>query len=177
MASRGKRKRKNRPRNRTRGAVKFVKLNRVEVKAINHLHELLVKSQPSLQPSRMLDDAKLVQIAHLSVAGSGPEEIAVKLGYSRRRLLAQFRKIRKQWAQIFFLRKKIEESDLNYREREILKLRCGLADGYSYTLEEVGKIFSFSRERVRQIEVKAVRKLQDPQRARSFSRFIDGVPV
>ena len=53
-------------------------------------------------------------------------------------------------------------AELNYREREILRLRYGLADGYSYTLEEVGKIFSVTRERVRQIEAKAVRKLQHP---------------
>ena len=64
---------------------------------------------------------------------------------------------------------------LNYREREILKLRYGLADGYSYTLEEVGKIFSVTRERVRQIESKAVRKLQQPYRARSLASFLDGV--
>ena len=66
---------------------------------------------------------------------------------------------------------------LNYREREILKLRYGLADGYSYTLEEVGKIFSVTRERVRQIESKAVRKLQQPYRSRSLSSFLDGVEV
>ncbi len=64
---------------------------------------------------------------------------------------------------------------LNYREREILKLRYGLADGYSYTLEEVGKIFSVTRERVRQIESKAVRKLQQPYRSRSLASFLDGV--
>ena len=63
---------------------------------------------------------------------------------------------------------------LNYREREILRLRYGLADGYSYTLEEVGKIFSVTRERVRQIESKAVRKLQQPYRNRSLSSFLDG---
>ena len=51
---------------------------------------------------------------------------------------------------------------LDYREREILRLRYGLADGYAYTLEEVGKIFSVTRERVRQIESKAVRTLQHP---------------
>ncbi len=66
---------------------------------------------------------------------------------------------------------------LNYREREILKLRYGLADGYAYTLEEVGKIFSVTRERVRQIESKAVRKLQHPQRSRALSGFVDGVDL
>ena len=63
---------------------------------------------------------------------------------------------------------------LNYREREILKLRYGLADGYAYTLEEVGKIFQVTRERVRQIESKAVKKLQHPQRSKSLSSFVDG---
>jgi RNA polymerase primary sigma factor len=62
---------------------------------------------------------------------------------------------------------------LNYREREIIRLRYGLADGYAYTLEEVGKIFSVTRERVRQIEAKAVRKLQHPVRSRQLSGFVD----
>ncbi len=66
---------------------------------------------------------------------------------------------------------------LNYREREILRLRYGLADGYSYTLEEVGKIFSVTRERVRQIEAKAVRKLQHPVRARGLLGFMDEVEI
>jgi RNA polymerase primary sigma factor len=62
---------------------------------------------------------------------------------------------------------------LNYREREIIRLRYGLADGYTYTLEEVGKIFSVTRERVRQIEAKAVRKLQHPIRCRGLASFVD----
>ncbi|MCO8120285.1 sigma-70 family RNA polymerase sigma factor [Stieleria sp. TO1_6] len=66
---------------------------------------------------------------------------------------------------------------LNYREREILRLRYGLADGYTYTLEEVGRIFQVTRERVRQIESKAVRKLQQPYRSRSLASFLDGVDV
>jgi RNA polymerase primary sigma factor len=74
------------------------------------------------------------------------------------------------------LKRRIEEvmQSLNHREREILRLRYGLADGYAYTLEEVGKIFSVTRERVRQIESKAVRKLQQPYRSRSLLGFLDG---
>ena len=64
---------------------------------------------------------------------------------------------------------------LNHREREILRLRYGLTDGYSYTLEEVGKIFSVTRERVRQIESKAVRKLQQPYRSSGLRDFLDGL--
>jgi RNA polymerase primary sigma factor len=66
---------------------------------------------------------------------------------------------------------------LNYREREILKLRYGLADGYAYTLEEVGKIFQVTRERVRQIESKAVKKLQHPHRSKSLVSFVDGAEL
>ncbi|GAB6164616.1 sigma-70 family RNA polymerase sigma factor [Thermostilla marina] len=73
------------------------------------------------------------------------------------------------------LKRRISEalSELSYREREIIRLRYGLADGYAYTLEEVGKIFSVTRERVRQIEAKAVRKLQHPVRARKLAGFLD----
>ena len=62
---------------------------------------------------------------------------------------------------------------LSYREREIIKLRYGLGDGYSYTLEEVGHIFKVTRERIRQIEAKAVRKLQQPTRSQDLVGFLD----
>ncbi|MHC4443885.1 MAG: RNA polymerase sigma factor RpoD [Planctomycetota bacterium] len=73
------------------------------------------------------------------------------------------------------LRGRIEEvlKTLTYREREILKLRYGIGDGYTYTLEEVGKIFKVTRERVRQVEAKAIRKLQHPVRARKLEGFLD----
>jgi RNA polymerase primary sigma factor len=77
------------------------------------------------------------------------------------------------------LKHRIEEAmqSLNHREREILRLRYGLADGYAYTLEEVGRIFSVTRERVRQIESKAVRKLQQPYRSRSLVSFVEGLEM
>ncbi len=62
---------------------------------------------------------------------------------------------------------------LTYREREILKLRYGIGDGYTYTLEEVGRIFKVTRERVRQVEAKALRKLQHPVRARKLQGFVN----
>ena len=64
---------------------------------------------------------------------------------------------------------------LTYREREIIKLRYGLGDGYTYTLEEVGRIFKVTRERVRQIEAKAVRKLQHPVRSKQLKGFLDRI--
>ena len=72
------------------------------------------------------------------------------------------------------LRDKIENllKTLTYREREIIRLRYGLGDGYTYTLEEVGRIFKVTRERVRQIEAKAVRKLQHPIRSQHLEGFL-----
>ncbi len=75
------------------------------------------------------------------------------------------------------LRNKIEDllKTLTYREREIIRLRYGLGDGYTYTLEEVGRIFRVTRERVRQIEAKAVRKLQHPVRSQQLEGFVSGM--
>jgi RNA polymerase primary sigma factor len=77
------------------------------------------------------------------------------------------------------LKERINEvlNTLTFREREIIKLRYGIGDGYTYTLEEVGRIFRVTRERVRQIEAKAVRKLRHPVRARQLSSFLDGQQV
>ncbi len=73
------------------------------------------------------------------------------------------------------LKERIEQvlKSLTYREREIIKLRYGIGDGYTYTLEEVGKIFKVTRERVRQVEAKAIRKLQHPVRCRKLEGFMD----
>ena len=77
------------------------------------------------------------------------------------------------------LRDRIENvlKTLSFREREILKLRYGIGDGYTYTLEEVGRIFRVTRERVRQVEARAIRKLQHPVRARKVVGFLSHDPV
>ncbi|MBM79498.1 MAG: RNA polymerase subunit sigma-70 [Planctomycetaceae bacterium] len=64
---------------------------------------------------------------------------------------------------------------LTYREREIIRLRYGLGDGYSYTLEETGRIFKVTRERIRQIESKALKKLQHSTRAGHLRGFVDAM--
>lgn len=73
------------------------------------------------------------------------------------------------------LKEKINDilKSLTYREREIIKLRYGLGDGYSYTLEETGRIFKVTRERIRQIEAKALHKLQHHSRSKRLSGFLD----
>ena len=75
------------------------------------------------------------------------------------------------------LKDKIEHvlKSLTYREREIIRLRYGLGDGYSYTLEETGRIFKVTRERIRQIESKALRKLQHQTRSAHLRGFVDAI--
>ncbi len=73
------------------------------------------------------------------------------------------------------LREKIVDvlDSLTEREQRVLKLRFGLVDGYSRTLEEVGKQFKVTRERIRQIEAKALRKMRHPTRLRQLTGFFD----
>ena len=66
---------------------------------------------------------------------------------------------------------------LTEREREVLEQRFGLVDGYSRTLEEVGKQFQVTRERIRQIEAKALRKMRHPTRIRQLEGFIEAPPM
>jgi RNA polymerase primary sigma factor len=63
---------------------------------------------------------------------------------------------------------------LTVRERRVLELRFGVEDGFSRTLEEVGKLFSVTRERIRQIEAKALRKMRHPTRIRQLKGFFQG---
>jgi len=64
-------------------------------------------------------------------------------------------------------------TSLTEREKKVLQLRFGIGDGYPRTLEEVGSIFKVTRERVRQIEAKALRKLRHPTRSRRLKNFLD----
>ncbi|MCX5899113.1 MAG: RNA polymerase sigma factor RpoD, partial [Proteobacteria bacterium] len=62
---------------------------------------------------------------------------------------------------------------LNHRERRVLQLRFGLEDGRSRTLEEVGREFGVTRERIRQIEAKALRKLRHPSRSKKLKDYLE----
>lgn len=68
---------------------------------------------------------------------------------------------------------KVLSTTLNVREEEVIRLRYGLVDGKQHTLEEVGKVFNVTRERIRQIESKALRKLRHPIRKRKLNQFKD----
>ena len=73
------------------------------------------------------------------------------------------------------LKEELEEAmaSLTERERNVIKLRFGLDDGKTRTLEEVGKEFNVTRERIRQIEAKALRKLRHPSRSRKLKDFLE----
>ncbi|WCJ58577.1 RNA polymerase sigma factor RpoD [Fontisphaera persica] len=73
------------------------------------------------------------------------------------------------------LKEKVNDvlASLTERERKVLELRFGLVDGYSRTLEEVGKQFKVTRERIRQIEAKALRKMRHPTRLRQLQGFLE----
>ena len=78
-------------------------------------------------------------------------------------------------ASFLMLREKIEEAldQLTPRERDVLKMRFGLDDGYPHTLEEVGRHFQVTRERIRQIEAKALKKLRNPTRCRPLREYVE----
>ena len=64
-------------------------------------------------------------------------------------------------------------STLTERERKVILLRFGLEDGHPKTLEEVGKVFGVTRERIRQIEAKALRKLKHPSRSKLLKDYLE----
>ena len=82
-------------------------------------------------------------------------------------------------AAIVLLKDKIKDvlDTLTERERQVLEQRFGLVDGYSRTLEEVGRQFKVTRERIRQIEAKALRKMRHPTRIRQLEGFLDAHEV
>ena len=73
------------------------------------------------------------------------------------------------------LREQLEDvlDSLTEREEMVLRLRFGLDDGRSRTLEEVGQVFGVTRERIRQIEAKALRKLRHPSRSKKLKDFLE----
>ncbi len=75
------------------------------------------------------------------------------------------------------LKEHIQEllKDLLPREAEVLKLRYGLEDGQVRTLEQVGKVFNITRERVRQIEFKAMKKLREPSKSAKLESYLSQV--
>jgi RNA polymerase primary sigma factor len=140
--------------------------------------------QPSIQEISAATEMSVEEIRKTMQLGSNPISLEHPLGDSGDgdgcfgELVADTSAERpERSASNDLLRKEIGQllKVLTYREREIIKLRYGLKNGDSYTLEEVGRIFQVSRERVRQIELKAVEKLQQPGRCRHLLGFLQSV--
>jgi RNA polymerase primary sigma factor len=73
------------------------------------------------------------------------------------------------------LKERLKEvlTTLSSREQDVLNMRFGLVDGYGHTLEEVGRKFNVTRERIRQIEAKALRKMRHPTRLKKLQGFLE----
>jgi RNA polymerase primary sigma factor len=139
--------------------------------------------EPSLEEISEAADLSIVETRRVLKIGRRPVSLDRPIGESEDSFFGDFLEDKTADNPISvaaqeMLKEKINSvlDTLTYREREIIKLRYGLGDGYTYTLEEVGKMFNVTRERVRQIEAKAVRKLQHPVRSRQLESFIDSMP-
>ncbi|RIK76842.1 MAG: hypothetical protein DCC67_13340, partial [Planctomycetota bacterium] len=141
--------------------------NYPQVATPTRIDELVIEKLRKLGvlPSDLCTDAEFLRRAKLDLTGTLPTPVEVE------RFLADSAPDKRA--------KKIDEllKTLTFREREIIKLRYGLTDGYCYTLEEVGRIFKVTRERVRQIEAKAVAKLQHPVRSAELAEYVADSPV
>ena len=146
-------------------------INRL-VKTSSHLHQLLgrepsldeIAAEMGLSPDRV---SEIIRIA--------PEPLSLEtpIGEEDDSRLSDFLRdddsaSPTDSATFMMLREKIEEAltALTPRERDVLKMRFGLDDGYPHTLEEVGRHFEVTRERIRQIEAKALKKLRHPGKSR-----------
>jgi RNA polymerase primary sigma factor len=135
--------------------------------------------QPSMREVAEATDMSLEEVHRVMALGSRPISLEHPLGEAEDgcfgELVADTSAERpERSASNDLLRKEIDKllNVLTHRERKIIKLRYGLESGDSYTLEEVGRIFKVSRERVRQIEQKAVEKLQSRGRSRHLAGFL-----
>jgi RNA polymerase primary sigma factor len=138
--------------------------------------------EPTTEETAMAADVSLEETRRVLNIGRQPVSLDRPVGESEDSSFGEF--IEDQGTQSpltaaarGMLREKIENllKTLTFREREIIRLRYGLGDGYTYTLEEVGRIFKVTRERVRQIEAKAVKKLQHPVRSKQLEGFLEGI--
>lgn len=138
-----------------------------------------LKREPSYEEIAKATDVPLEEVQRVMDIGRHPVSLDRPVGEGEDSSFGEFVEDNESLNPVHMasggiLRSKIDEllKTLTYREREIIRLRYGLVDGYSYTLEECGRIFKVTRERVRQIEAKAVAKLQSPCRADRLASFI-----
>ncbi|MDR1486060.1 MAG: sigma-70 family RNA polymerase sigma factor [Planctomycetaceae bacterium] len=120
------------------------------------------------------------ELAALLSVNQKPISLNLPVGATDKKSLSDVIEDTKQLSPVEYLSRESLKSKINEvlqgltaRERDVIKLRYGLVDGSVYTLEEVGRMFSVTRERIRQIEAIAFRKLQHPTRSRTLSLFLN----
>ena len=151
------------------------KLRRIAKRLLQELgHE------PSIEELAMEAEISIAEARRVLKIGKHPISLDRPIGDSDDSYLGDFIEDKRvespvSVASYEMLKDKMEQvlDTLSYREREIIRLRYGIGDGYTYTLEEVGRKFKVTRERVRQIEAKALRKLQHPVRSRKLEGFLE----
>lgn len=150
---------------------------------IRRIHKQLVQElgrEPTIEETAQAADLTIEEAARVLKMSRTPVSLDKPVGENDDSLFGDFIEDTSDYNPVSqatseMLKDKIDQvlKTLTYREREIIKLRYGLGDGYTYTLEEVGRIFKVTRERVRQIEAKAVRKLQHPARSKQLQGFLE----
>ena len=130
-----------------------------------------IAAEMEIEPSKVEDIRRIAQL---------PVSLETPIGEEEDSQLGDFIEDRdlpspEEAAAGHLLREQIEEmlDELSEREREVLQYRFGLEDGRSYTLEEVGRCFGVTRERIRQIEAKALRRLRHPSKSKKLRDFLD----
>jgi RNA polymerase primary sigma factor len=120
------------------------------------------------------------KVRHILCVAQEPISLETPLGDEGETQLSDFiedKEARSPFNETTFnlLRERIEEvlSSLSPREEKVIRLRFGIGDGHSRTLEEVGSIFNMTRERVRQIEAKALKKLRHPAKSHKLKGFLE----
>ena len=150
---------------------------------LRNIEKVIVQERgepPTLQELSVLSELPIEEVERVLDVGKHPVSLDKPVGDGEESYFGDFIEDQKQEAPVVAaadtaLARQIERvlRTLTYREREILTLRYGIGDGHTYTLEEVGRIFKVTRERVRQVEAKALRKLQHPVRARKLKSFLE----
>lgn len=148
-----------------------------ETEAIRLLRREGSRMDPGLQRKLRRAAQKVRKIMRLS---QGPMSIDMPIGQEDNSLLGDFIEDDKMPGPVDAASRQLLKEQirsalgvLSEREREVLEMRFGLLDGQDHTLEEVGKHFSVTRERIRQIEAKALRKLRHPTRSRQLRDYLE----
>ncbi|MDN3510484.1 MAG: sigma-70 family RNA polymerase sigma factor [Candidatus Jettenia sp. CY-1] len=137
--------------------------------------------KPKLESIAKEANIPLAEVFRVFRIASRPISLENPIGNDGETMFEDFIQDKKTESPVFLahqslLKEQLEKvlNTLSHREREVIKLRFGIGDGYTHTLEEIGKRFNITRERIRQIEAIAIRKLQHPLRSRKLEGFLEG---